>query len=195
MLAGLFSKPLFYLGLIVVGLFFLWGISRNWNCRPVKPPRPPHSDTFCVVEVPTGASLTVAYGLMGKKRATVALPHIQAPMTGPEAEASIEALSLAAGDVVRIEWHRGGILRGTDDVAEPLTGLPQQEPVAEPEQTTGETTGLEGPPEARPPDVGTVYGESGQDLALAQLSGGFATCLPGASKEYIAAEKAAKRRK
>jgi hypothetical protein len=174
MFASMLAKPAVLLGLVVVGLLALAVISRNWSCKPVKPPRPPHSDTFGVVEVPTGASIIVQYGLMGKKRATVALAHIQAPLTGPEAEASVEALSLAAGDVVRIEWQRGGLLR------------------SEAPDATDDATG---PPEARPPAVGVVFGESGQDLALAQLAGGFATCLTTAPDAYKKAEKSAKRRK
>jgi hypothetical protein len=165
MLAGLFSKPLFYLGLIVVGLFFLWGISRNWNCAPVKPPRPPHSDMFSVVSVPTGASIEVQ---VRRRSAVVALAHIAAPASGPEGEASRNALESLAGSTVRIEWQRGGLLRGEaqDDAT--------------------------GPPEARPPAVGVVFGAGGNCLNLEQAMSGHAVLLADAPKEWV---KAVKQRK
>jgi hypothetical protein len=190
--ASLLSKPLTILVLVATSLIALAVVSRNWSCREQKPPRPPHSDTYEVVEVTTGASIIVATGLGGRKRATVALAFIQAPQTGPEAEASTASLAALVGGTCRVEWARTGLLRGTDD--DPLTGLPQQEPEEDPIQATAETTGQE-PLEARPPAVGVVFGESGQNLSIAQLEAGMATCLPGAPKDYIAAEQAAKRRK
>ena len=155
------------------------------GCRPPRPPRPPHSQQYGVVEVPTGASIVVQYGLMGKKRATVALAHIQAPLTGPEAEASVEALSLAAGDVVKIEWQRGGILRGTADDADPLTGLPQQEPVEDFGETTGETL------EALGPIVDVVYGQGNVCLQEEQLRAGLAKANEGAPKSWRTIENEA----
>jgi hypothetical protein len=193
MFAGLFSKPLFYLGLIVVGLFFLWGISRNWNCAPVKPPRPPKSDTFGVVEVPTGASIVVSYGIRDRQRGTIALAHIQSPSTGPEAEASRKALEAAAGAAVRVEWQRDGILRGN----EPNSGLPGHVSVEvqreAPDATDDATEAPAGPPEARPPAVGVVFGESGADLALEQIKAGMAEPTADAPKNYVAAYKEAKK--
>jgi len=172
MFAGLLSKPLTILVLIAVSLIALAVVSRNWSCKPVKPPRPPHSDTFSVVSVPTGASIEVQ---VRRRSAVVALAHIAAPASGPAGEASRNALESLAGSTVRIEWSRSGLLRGeapdaTDDATEAL--------------------------EARPPAVGVVFGESGADCGLEQIKAGHATCQAGAPKEYIAAEKqAAKRRK
>lgn len=192
MFASLLSKPLTILILVAVSLIALAVVSRNWNCKPVKPPRPPHSDTFSVVEVPTGASITVAMGLKGRKRATIALFGIQAPLTGSDAEASKTSLAALCGATVRVTWARSGLLRGTN-YADPLTGLPQQEPEQGLVQATGETTEAL---EARPPSIGTVYGESGIDLALAQIEAGHAKPTSEAPIAYKdAAEKAAKRRK
>ena len=181
------------LGLILLGgWMFHGGSCRSFMCsKPVKPPRP-ISDTYDVVSVPTGASIRVAYGLKGRREAVVALASIQAPSTGEAAEASRSALEASAGATVRIEWSRG-LLRGTASDADPLTGQRRLEPEKVPEQTTAETTGQDGL-EARPPDVGVVFGESGADLAFEQIKAGHAQCLPGASKEYLAAEKSAKRK-
>ena len=49
--------------------------------------------------------------------------------------------------------------------------------------------------ESRGPTLGIVYGESGACLNLSQVADGWATCQPGAPKDYIAAQTAAKKAK
>jgi hypothetical protein len=139
------------------------------GCRP-KEPRPPKSDTYTVDSCPTGAAIIVRYGFRDRQRGTIALAHIQAE-PGEASRLSLESL---AGATVRVEWSRGGLLRS-------------EAPDAQDDAT--------GPPEARPPAVGVVYGAGGNCLNLEQAMSGHAVLLADAPKEWVRAVKTNKGRK
>jgi hypothetical protein len=107
----LLGKPTMILGLVVAGLIALAVISRNWSCKPVKPPRPPISQSFEVVDVPTGNQIIVKAGLLGKQIRTVTLADIVAEGIG--SQANLERL---ASKSIRVETPHHGLFRATDVV-------------------------------------------------------------------------------
>jgi endonuclease YncB( thermonuclease family) len=164
------SSPLFWLVLIVFAVAFHFGRS----CRPPRPPRPPRETSFEVVDAVNGAALTCKAGLAGRREITVSLESIQAPADGqPFAGESKANLQKLAGKQIRVETQRGR-----------LFGEPNSEEQSEDTQGTVE---------ARGPIVGTIYGESGVCLNLAQVAFGWATCTDAAPKSWKQAETSAKK--
>lgn len=124
--------PIVWAGLIVLSLFFLWGISRQWSCRAPRPPKPSAVRTYAVIRTTTGASFEVSSGLRDRKTATVIMDGIAAPTQGePLFEESRANLERLAGSEIRVESPRHRLLRSTptDDVGQ--DSLPQQDDATE----------------------------------------------------------------
>jgi endonuclease YncB( thermonuclease family) len=170
MLAFFTSKLGGTLALVVVGLIALAVVSRNWSCKPVKPPKPPRSYTFTVSSVPNGTTILAA-GRRGRTT-TITLQDVFAP-TDDYAEASRANLERLTGKQIRVECERTGLFRGTED----------------------ESSGDSGELEARGPVVGVCYGESGACLQISQLLDGYVKCLPTAPALWKAEQEKAKKAK
>ena len=168
-------------GIVTLVLVAVIAVSVAVCFRACKPPRPPRVVTrqYTVAAVPNGASLTVVTGLLGRKTATVTLQHVAAPAEGDFAEPSRANLERLAGKTIRVEGERGRLL------GEALDQDSEEQP-GEPDSGTLEAHGV---------TLGIVYGESGTLLNLVQVADGWATCQPGAPKEYLTAEAKAKKAK
>jgi len=190
----MFSTIYGKLGLLVLGLFFVWGISRNWNCKKPREPRPPKIKTvgpLDVSSVPTGASILVATGRRGRTR-TITLEGVAAPASGSFAQISADHLRGMAGSTVTVQYIKHGLFRSDTQAS-----LPQQDEATE---EAVETPGLlidDDALEARGPLTGIVFGASGINLNLEQIKGGYAAITAGydAPKEWHKAEAAAKKAK
>ena len=166
-------------GMIGLALVAIIAVAVAVCFRACKPPNPPRVVTrdYTVVAVPNGASITVTAGIVGRKTATVSLQWVAAA-EGAYAEPSRANLDRLAGKTVRVEGERGRLL------GEALG----QDSDEQPEEYSGTL-------EAHGVTLGIVYGEAGACLNLSQVADGLATCQPGAPKDYIAAQTAAKKAK
>jgi len=157
---------------------------RDFMCR--RTPREPRLVTvgpFKVVSIDTGASITVAAGLRDRRHETIRLQFIEAPAEGGPATVSTEHLRGLAGDSITVQYERHGIFR--DDAH---NSLRRQDEEIEAADETPEIL------DARVPLVGIVFGFSGINLNLAQVSGGYAACSADAPDNFKAAERAAKKK-
>ena len=194
-------------GLVLIGVWLGHrasggiGMPSGCSCREMmcgcKPRRTePRIKTFrvAVVGVPTGASVETAYGRKERRKTTVTLDGIAAPVDGPLAEQSRANLERMAGKVVRVETERRGLFssdahdgqRRLDETVGEVTAE------ASPEQSQDEA---DGGVESRGPAVGVVYGESGQCLNTEQLAAGMAKLLPDGPKEWKVFETKARKSK
>ena len=165
-----------YAALVVVGLLALAVIARNWSCRHERPPRV-RTFTADVDSVPNGASIVIKTGWRQRRTAAVALVDLAAPSEGDSlADDSRTNLARLAGSRIRIESSRA-----------------MREGSPEPSECDSAVD-----PEGMALDLGlsaldfqgVVYGESGENLCLAQLRAGLAR-NQGQRAEWIAAAKAA----
>jgi endonuclease YncB( thermonuclease family) len=181
------GKAMLWGGLVVVGLICLAICCRNspWKHeRPARPPREPRLRTIAgeVQDVPNGATLEVVLAPRFRQSILVQLEHVAAPpIGGSDGEASRKNLERLAGQRVRIEIE--GRRVGASD---PDGLLASEEYLNEP----GDDAELL---ESRRGDlVGTVYGQTGIELGLAQVAQGWATCLPDAPQDLKDCEARAK---
>ena len=146
--------------------------------KMTEPPRPPREELLVVIRVVNGVTIVVKDGPLGRREATVTLSDICAPSNSETtAEPSRANLERLAGTRIRIEYAGRRRLFGEAHDSE-----------EQPEATESE-------PEAHGPLLGVCYGESGACLNLEQVTAGWVSCLPSASKEWKAAEAAAKKAK
>ena len=111
------GKASLYLVLVVVGLIALAVVARNWSCRSPRQPRPHKIVTagpYRVLSIPTGASIEVATGRKDKRTRTIRLLYVQAPVSGPDAQAAIDNLRDIAGPEITVQYEKHGLLRGED---------------------------------------------------------------------------------
>ena len=181
------------------------------NCRTIlypPKPRPPRIATYGpyeVVSVDGGASMTVKTGR--KRERSVTLEKISPP-DDQWADISKKHLAEMAGGKITVRIERRGILRSVSDEESaymswyndhydhcdfcrlsPGVG-PQicQEAKDRHDRMQERVVDLE----AKGPLVGVCFGESGINLNLEQVKGGYAVCSPDAPKDWIKAQAEAK---
>jgi hypothetical protein len=173
---------------VLLALFFVWGIARNWSCRPNRQPRPPVSRVYEVVTVLSGAQIEVQYGRKDRRKTTVTLADIDASKWPEEAQKHLASI---CGPTIRVETPRHGLLRGTPDDADSS----RQEGDGNGELLPDDDQGGSDTIAARGPIVGLVYGQSGACLNIAQVADGFAVCGPEAPKAWKKQESSARKSK
>jgi len=164
------TRGMIYAGLAVVGLLALAVIARNWSCRHGRTPRPLriHETQAEVDSVPNGATILVKAGVRGRRTSPVLLADVAAPASGePLFEASRENLARLAGARIRRQTERRFLA-----------------------ENEGPAQAEDGPSESRGPSEAIVFGESGENLCVAQLCAGLGRNR-GTRPEWIAAEKEA----
>ena len=176
--------------------------------RTPRPPRPErtHQERGTVASVEAANRFTIEQGDRRKRTREVTIRYIVTD--GSQASTDYAATLLPVGSAVVVE-----ALGGRFGDADPQSGLPQQDGSEELEATTGETTGRPGTEllgremtdaefealkvdlEGRGTLVGVVTAANGANVGLSLIEQGLATCADGSPPAYIAAEKAAKKRK
>jgi len=168
------GKYYFLAVLILAVAFMASGAWWSYNRHKPKPPRPIPDKQYAVVGVPTGASIQIPAGLLGKRTATVNLLGISAPAVGEKwFEESRQNLTRIAGESVLIKAVVTAM--GDNEFDDYKCSL------------SGDMDG----PFNGPPVAGNVYGISNQWLNLEQVKTGWADCAGDADKEILAAKKAA----
>lgn len=142
-------------------------VARNWGCRPVKPPRPPHtytvSGTVALVEDANRFTMTV-----GRRDRQVTIAYVVDLGTGLELTASL----LPVGSPCSVECEGRRILGDAPEDA----------------QDEG-TEAVEG----RSPLCGVVTGPTGADVGMALVVAGLCGVTADAPDGYKAAEAAKKK--
>jgi endonuclease YncB( thermonuclease family) len=203
-LAGVPSGAWMILIAIGFGVWLGWGGCTGCSCRRPRPPRPPKEWQCDVVSVPTGASIEVTAGLLGRKTHTIALAYIAAPTAQPWADDSAASLADLAGKTIRVVevnagkqydsyygWTQAHLKHCKECKWNWFEGAYEHHC---PESAAMEDVYSE-PPEARVPVVGICYGESGAELGLAQVEAGLAKCQSGAPQSYCDSQNAARKAK
>lgn len=189
------GQVMLYVIVAVVLVFMITSccILRNWR-KIMHPKQSRHERTSTVgplevISVENGAAIVVKEkGRRPRKSGKggeqiVTLANIEAPSTGDWVQKSTEHLKGLAGAKVTVEVERHGILRSdTGDDSQPEAI--EKEALLESEEVA-----------AHGPLSGKVLGESGINLNLAQIEGGYARCTADAPKDWLAAEKLAKKKK
>ncbi len=202
------------LGVMVICLICLAIIARNWSCRKPRPPRPPRVvvvGPYEVVSVDGPAALTVK--ARGKRTRQVMLVGVAAPDEAKWVVISKDHLKEMAGGKVTVQYERHGIVRGNElteeSVAEfwawwelhaeacPICLLPPtyEEPELKFCEEAKKRWDAMEMAVARGCLIGLVFGESGINLNIAQVQGGYAKCAVDASEELLAAERDAEQAK
>jgi hypothetical protein len=167
-MGALLGKPTLILGLVVVGLIALAVVARNWSCRPVKPPRPPHtytvSGTVASIESANRFTMTV-----GRRDRQTTIAYVVDLGTGLELTASL----LPIGSPCSVECEGRRILGDAPEDA-------QDEAVE----------AVEG----RSPLCGVVTGPTGADVGMALVVAGFCGVTVDSPAEYKRAASAAKKK-
>lgn len=191
MFTALLSKPMILLGMVVLCLFFVWGISRNWNCKPVKPIRVTTTE-YVVKSVVNGVTIEIESGLAGRRSATVILDKIYIPDNISIAETSRQSLEKLVGNTntITVIRAKSGLFRDVND------------PLYDTNDTTDDININinidKNIAEARGPIVGIVYNSTNECLQIKQLEYGMAKIQAGVKdvpKEWYSAEKSAKKSK
>ena len=172
MLTALLSKPMTILIIVMMCLFFLWGISRNWKCNYVKPAKIITSDPYQVKRAINGVTLEIVSGIAGRKTRLVILDDVAGPSDAILSETSRALLEKSAGKYITSEHVKNGLFR------------------EEPEDLSSADL-------ARSPIVGIIYNENQECLQIKQLELGMVKIQDGAvvPKAWKTAEKSAKKSK
>lgn len=156
--------------LCVVALVALAIISRNWSCRQPKPPRIDNLGPFKVARV-DGLNIVTEAGLGGRRERVIRPEHLLPPTDAEWLRVASDHVAAWVGSEVTVQRERRRIF----SAAEPA--LKDNEP------------------EAFGPIVGVVFGQSGINVNLELLRGGYADCDDGAPKEWQAARDAARKKR
>ena len=168
MLSFLLSKTGIWLAAIVIIAVALAIVSRNWSCKKTRPPRPPRirSSEYAVIKITSGSTILVKDR---RREKTLILDGIIPPADETLNAASKANLVKLAGTTVRCEWE-GGLFRDAESEAE---------------EESLEAATLHG----------TVFGDLGVCLQIAQLRAGMCETLGKVTEEFIAAQAEAKKAK
>jgi hypothetical protein len=199
LLSTIFGKTWLTLGLVAVIAVAVAIVARNVRIM-TTPPKPPHSESFVVADVPNGSTISVKVGIRDRQTRTVTLQHISTPDAGDSHfVAAVANLKKLAGDTIRVETTSRGRLFGEApdskeqpvDATEPEVHGPNTGREMSDEEFDAMRANLEG----RGPILGVAYGQFGACLNLAQIMDGYASCLPSAPKEWKRQEAIAKKAK
>ncbi len=210
MFSSLMVKGGITLALAAVIAVSLAVVARNWSCRKPRPPRPAKVESFDVVSVPTGNSITVKAGRRDRT-ITITLGGIGVPRLEEEARTALEKL---AGSTIKAELPRRRLRSESPDefwawfkdhyekcpicsTELPTKENPEprmcEEALARMQAVVDDAEKME-PPEARR-DFTTpqAWGETGLCLQLEMLRCGLAISVGDVPKPWSKAEKSARK--
>jgi len=176
------------LALVAAIALSIWG--TTCQCRRIlnpPEPRPPKIFKITVSAVPTGASIEMKLGPLGRRNTVIMLDGISAPISGSLAEQSRANLERMAGKLCRVETERHGLFKSAEFDENKEAIAPEEPPLLEAD-AAAEIYGLK-------PIVGVVFGESGLCLNTEQLAAGMAKLLPDGPKEWKTFEAKAQKQK
>ncbi|MCE5269522.1 MAG: hypothetical protein LLG00_16725 [Planctomycetaceae bacterium] len=160
---------------ILVGIYVGHG---GCGCRK-REPKPPKQWTRAVNAVTSGATIVVnKRGENSRRTITVFLADIEAPASGPLADKSRDNLERLAGREIRVEVPRHRLF-GADGKS-PEWVYENYDQILGGNAVSGSMAAV-------------AYGASNTELNLQQIKDGWATATRDAPKEYLAAEKAARK--
>ncbi len=177
------------MAVLVICLICLAIIARNWSCREKRhrDPRPPKIDfygPYKVKSIEAGNRIVADTGRKRNSERIVILQGVEI-VPGQWEQTAKEKLAAMAGENITVKVAKRGLVKVTEGKA----GI--REMTDEEFEQLKEDLGVE----VRGPVIGIVVGQSGINLNIAIVEGGYARCNADATNEMNEAEKKAKKQK